>query len=700
MDTTNRLYTAVKNPLSVVDASFENLVRDTPQLKTNLENARGAQWNVRGHFEELFSSAETYHQIPYLNLPNAADLLPEGTLVRYRGMIQDMRDPEYYPLAYHKPGSPSTLSTAKYRERIPVEDLEHLRNSPSCTSERLPLYCVPIPGENAWIKEGLYAAQLRDPPTVVRELSAVTTAHHANSTASASVLGPGSSRKRTLASIEPSSTLVTSSTLSSTASSSSEVAAETPSKSVRSSAMRKHTKPTQDTGASCSMRTDESESESVSESQSEPSDVAMHRQTVVVERSLVMEFNRPLDALQLAIRSETDIEPTCLVKVYGKQLDSFKLNTAFEFVGVLSFMELSTIAAPLLGDEMDEGDDPDRSITIPCLHAISYRPVNVHLPLSSTDRTLAGSALQSLMSGIESKRQSIVRFFASTLGGDLLAAEYLLIHLLSSVHFRVENEVIGKHSFNLVVDPTGSTPLNATEVVNALSRLIQHVLPNSVNIPLTLATLNSIRFLPVKNYERERLDTAVFQLVAGSHLLWDETGLEAGKLNEAGLQNVNAISKLLREQSVCYDFQYHQTEMHVDYPSVVVSTAKSLFKCDCILPVRAQAPSNSEAAIRQSPYVPAPLALSLVDMLELCREYFGQLRQLSLQTLCQPVATAISERYAEMRRQQLPIELQDLSLSMSYARLFAISHGESEVSYTRWQSTFDLEQSRKARLKK
>mmetsp|Transcript_6184 Transcript_6184/g.18821 ORF Transcript_6184/g.18821 Transcript_6184/m.18821 type:complete len:88 (-) Transcript_6184:200-463(-) len=87
-------------------------------------------------------------------------------------------------------------------------------------------------------------------------------------------------------------------------------------------------------------------------------------------------------------------------------------------------------------------------------------------------------------------------------------------------------------------------------------------------------------------------------------------------------------------------------------------------------------------------------------MLELCREYFGQLRQLSLQTLCQPVATAISERYAEMRRQQLPIELQDLSLSMSYARLFAISHGESEVSYTRWQSTFDLEQSRKARLKK
>jgi Mini-chromosome maintenance replisome factor len=63
----------------------------------------------------------------------------------------------------------------------------------------------------------------------------------------------------------------------------------------------------------------------------------------------------------------------------------------------------------------------------------------------------------------------------------------------------------------------------------------------------------------------------------GSHLLLDETGLEAGKLNESGLKNVNAISQLLSKQSVCYDFQYHQTEMLVDFPSVVVSTAKSLF---------------------------------------------------------------------------------------------------------------------------
>jgi Mini-chromosome maintenance replisome factor len=73
--------------------------------------------------------------------------------------------------------------------------------------------------------------------------------------------------------------------------------------------------------------------------------------------------------------------------------------------------------------------------------------------------------------------------------------------------------VVGKHSFNLIVDPAASTPLHAGEVASALVRLIQHVLPNTVHVPLTLATLNSLHFLPVKNYDRERLDAAIFQLV-------------------------------------------------------------------------------------------------------------------------------------------------------------------------------------------
>jgi Mini-chromosome maintenance replisome factor len=130
-----------------------------------------------------------------------------------------------------------------------------------------------------------------------------------------------------------------------------------------------------------------------------------------------------------------------------------------------------------------------------------------------------------------------------------------------------------------------------------------------------------------------------------------------------------------------------------------VLTSSLCLQCDCVVPVRPLADaSSSVAAIRQAPYVPSPLAVSLVAMLNLCREYFGQLRQVTLQSLSQPVAQAISDRYAELRRNASGIEVRDLERSLSYARLFAISHGESEVSFTRWQTTYELEVARKARM--
>jgi Mini-chromosome maintenance replisome factor len=187
-------------------------------------------------------------------------------------------------------------------------------------------YCVPIPGENAWVKEGVYAAQLRDPPAILRELCASTNLTH----------WPAASptHKRTRSPEEDTVSVLGS-------------ALSPPSKSVLAPGRR-------GSGSDELSAVGGAQSASAVDT-TVPGDrtasAVLTHKPVVVEHSLVMEFNRPLDALSFATRCDVEIEPTCLVKVYGSQLDSFKLNTAFEFVGVLAFVELSTKIAPMFSDE-------------------------------------------------------------------------------------------------------------------------------------------------------------------------------------------------------------------------------------------------------------------------------------------------------------------------------------------------------------
>ena len=130
----------LSNPLDVVQASFATASAGAPE-----------QWEaeVEEGMRSLFATPEAVARIPSLN-DTPVDQLRPGTLVRYRCMVQDVQDPEYYLGVFQHTNvvtGEKSVATAKYRDAIPPQAVMLEGTLPA---GRQPLYCVPIPGETAW----------------------------------------------------------------------------------------------------------------------------------------------------------------------------------------------------------------------------------------------------------------------------------------------------------------------------------------------------------------------------------------------------------------------------------------------------------------------------------------------------------------------------------------------------------------------
>lgn len=145
---------------------------------------------------------------------------------------------------------------------------------------------------------------------------------------------------------------------------------------------------------------------------------------------------------------------------------------------------------------------------------------------------------------IKEIRNALLRYLASVLGNDGLAAHFMLLHLLSRVHARVDTVDVGKLSLNL--------SCFSKEIVsvfgNQLTTTIKHLLPFSFSILLTVDYLNTASLAPRKDYDNNRLATGVLQLAEGSHIIFDETKLEAGTLNSVGVENARLLKSFVELQ--------------------------------------------------------------------------------------------------------------------------------------------------------
>lgn len=159
------------DPLSVIEGIFN-------------EAGKPDHEKVREFFSSRLQKSEALQRVPSLNdIPS--HLLKSKSLVRFRCMVQDMFDPEFYLALYetvNKADNSSKLQCGMYQDVFSYPENVELRlESPrNVTKERQTFYCVPIPGETEWAKKsfaggnvtpGLESqASLRKNPVIKRGL--------------------------------------------------------------------------------------------------------------------------------------------------------------------------------------------------------------------------------------------------------------------------------------------------------------------------------------------------------------------------------------------------------------------------------------------------------------------------------------------------------------------------------------------------
>ncbi|KAM1595323.1 hypothetical protein PS2_001584 [Malus domestica] len=387
----------------------------------------------------------------------------------------------------------------------------------------------------------------------------------------------------------------------------------------------------------------------------------------------------------------------CLIKVHGTiNLSDLKLNEVFEFVGVFTFDsefkedkdESDDFTNGFSKDEqrviVSEGDSSRilgiqgllhvhlselALIFVPRLHCFIHRKLAAHdfLPCSPT--------IEPKPNLVKEIRESLLRHLTAVVGNDGIAANFMLLHLLSKLGLALKNLLPFTQCISLTVDylksqhcfPCAKKGLRDQQVMRFLSLYL------------------SVSFVLVFNFSHcSRLITGALQLAEGSHMIFDETRLEAGILNSVGVENARLLKTLIESQKVEYDFKFYKLDMPADIQILVLSEGKSnILPADVVLPFH-------------------PSSVASVDItaeaLEAWRWYLASLRSLP-HSIEPEIQKVIENDLVAARQEDRTLGTQDFSRLLTMGRLMSMSFGETSLSLEHWQMVKELERLRRERLK-
>ncbi|KAM8923929.1 mini-chromosome maintenance complex-binding protein isoform 2-T2 [Pelodytes ibericus] len=609
----------ISSPLTLVQGLFA-------------QNGPKQDWEKRvtDYFQEKLQENKATALVPSLNEVPLHYLKPDS-LVKFRCMIQDMFDPEFYMGAYETV-DPTTNSRAlhfgKYRDVADCAKHEEIdmNSGQTVTSERQTFYCVPVPGESPWAKE-VYtsSSQVRARPS-----TSFTPSRQKRSYEEDEDMGPCKEPHR---------------------------------------------------GGHQAGDTKRLETEAMS---APPNSAA--------------NCTPPID-LNFPLPGEKG--PACLVKVY-ENWDIFKVNDVIEVYGVLSVdPALSTMneerdVASALLDPCESMDTEEQRVhsppasLVPRIHAIAIRKLQHNNPLlpNCLQESEEGKLfVSSFLAEVSSVRSELLGFLTHAFLGDSLSAEYFILHLISTVYARRDVLPLGKLTLNLSGCPQNS------KFTEFLYRILQLLVPASHYLPMTIENMNQLHFIPRKDYSANRLVSGLLQLSPQTSLFVDETLLEQGQLDTAGVHNVTALGNLITWQKVDYDFSYHQMEFPCNINVLVTSEGRSLLPSDCQVHLQPQmTPPNLEQ------YMEALLTATLPSLLNKFRVYLSLLRFIDY-SISEEVTKAVEDDFVDMRKTDpQSISADDLHLLLVVARLLSLSVGQTTLSRDRWLRAKQLEMERKKRL--
>ncbi|XP_058465034.1 mini-chromosome maintenance complex-binding protein [Malaya genurostris] len=568
---------------------------------------------------EYLSKQEVRDKIPLLNCSELHDL-HDNSLVRFRGMIQDMQDPECYLEQYEVRAKDSNellrVQNGKYRDVLVMnKDTETVdfKAANNQFGERRSMFVISIPAYNSWAKN--HERQMNERKNLSQQVHC------------------SPRNKRTLESDEAMDT------------------DDVPSKKTLTPA--------------------ESVPCNTQQSGSSKNSVPPSNKTMLSAEYLL---NSPISD-----RSGK----ACLVKLYSNIEDS-TLNTLVDVVGFLSVdpaLDGSTDLVQDFEDDMSEhhATHPPPSL-IPRIHAVSVQNLKHCNPLLPNifDGSLSDSIIW----------KDIHNLLTQCLFEDKLAADYLLCHLISTVYIRNELESLGQFSLNLGNIPAETLP----DYTNWIYEILELLLPASHYFPMTLENMNTIQFVPKKDYTTNKLTSGLLQLAPHTHLLLDETRLQTGKLEASGVEAVQSIAHLIKTQKLKYNFQFYQLEFNSDVPVLILSEGKSMLPAtNCYLPIISDADAVKLIAetIKAGKHFIQP---KLNEM----RKFLTQQKILEF-NMKSFDPEIIQNDFIQMRKES-DASAEDLHSLLVLARLIGLSRGKRMLDQDCWEYAKQLECKRKDRI--
>lgn len=589
---------------------------------------------------DFLEKSENRALVPLLNhIENHA--IPNSSLVRFRGMIQDMLDPEFYLEKYSVSGPAGTrMQDGRYRDTIvyetvtthPFQSHQHLVNIPftfqddetleanskdNQHGERRSMFVLSVPGVNDWIAE--VELELYGTPATQAE----------------TLEGPAS----TMANKRPLDT--------------------------------------QDDVMDVDGHVDVS---------FDPTDPVKRLKTDTSSAAAVQPALNGILSAEYLLNSPIPDRPSksCLVKVYD-DFERYKLNTLVDVIGFVSM-------DPILDGSQDklseiDGIDVEEHIStnpppslIPRIHAISIRELSHINPLLDSG---GASAVQTDVF------KDLHKVLTQVLFGDEVAAHYLFCHLLSSIYARVDVEILGRCALNLSNLPSA---VISGDYIRQLYEIIEMLVPASHYFPLTLDSLNTTQFNPKKDFKTNRLTSGLLQLAPHTHLMIDETRLATGQLQSAGLSALGSISQLISNQIVKFDFQFYQLDFEADIPVLVLSEGKSILPSDFHCPLR-QADPDAVRIIDET----LKAAKQFVRANSREMRSFLTAQKGAPFSLGAGLQEIIQNDLVEMRR-DLNMKPDDFHLFLNLSRLVGKSLAKGAADAETWELVKSLEMERRRRV--
>eukprot|EP00049_Salpingoeca_infusionum_P002816 m.60249 g.60249 ORF g.60249 m.60249 type:complete len:598 (+) comp11803_c0_seq1:209-2002(+) len=589
----------VRDPLGFVDTHFNTHVS---------EGGDPTAFQV----EETISQLVEQLEIPSLNHVRRDMLLP-NSLVRFRCMVQDTFNPEFY-LDTFVTSETEAPRFGRYRDSIPVEEGEQIiQEHPTNTFQgRHPLYCVPIPGESAWVHD-THAATAAAPPLVVDEL---------DTTDAASV------RKRGMGDLDEEDDEDDQADMAQAPSAKGEISVES---AQSASSSKKHM------------------------AQAQSSEAPL----------LTFDLNLPIPVDSDAPNAALHVP--AVVKMYSED-HGLKIHDAIEVIGVYT----------IDGNPAMPSNDPFNvqrapQSMVPHIHCLTFRVLNttnplINNPFSETDATEFSSVATEI-------RPQLLATLSQLVYGDELAAEYLLLHLLS-LSERKGYQLLGNLPLNL-------SNFRSADDVSALCGCISDLVAKSHVMQLGIDTLNTARLMPKKDYDHDRLLAGQLQLAKGTNLILDETTLNEGKLIDTGVKNMQALQQLISEQKIDFNFEPSPPiSFSNQIPVLILSEGTSLFQ--------------TRIKLKLAPTAEVGVPDLSADTLNSFRAYIESARHMPY-TITEDVQSAVAADFIAWRQADPSVNEDVLHLRLDLAKMHALSHGQTQLTADSWKAACALEEARAAR---